>query len=159
MWIPNIRKHTNPLVIATYKMKKRQLWHRGFRRHSSLQAAWDTSIARTIIIVTFHLADISIVICRWEAPRDVFCLLLEFKAIRPLNTPTLPCRTYTIPTHSFGVRMDKTPQSFIRQILLYLTHSGRYPIDYEYWSVSKLGCCVSIPIARCNGTVWLSINS
>jgi len=28
-------------------MKKRQLWDRGFRRNSSSQAAWDTSIART----------------------------------------------------------------------------------------------------------------
>ena len=28
-------------------MKKRQLWDRGFRRNSSLQAAWGTSIART----------------------------------------------------------------------------------------------------------------
>ena len=30
-----------------YKMKKRQLWDQGFRRNSSLQAAWDISIART----------------------------------------------------------------------------------------------------------------
>ena len=29
------------------KNKKRQLWDRGSRRNSSLQAAWDTSIART----------------------------------------------------------------------------------------------------------------
>ena len=28
------------------KFKKRQLWDRGFRQKSSLQAAWDTSIAR-----------------------------------------------------------------------------------------------------------------
>ena len=27
-----------------YKIKKRQLWDRGFHRNSSLQAAWDTSI-------------------------------------------------------------------------------------------------------------------
>ena len=29
-----------------YKMKKRQLWDRGFRRNLSLQAVWDTSITR-----------------------------------------------------------------------------------------------------------------
>ena len=45
-----------------YKMKKRQLWDWGIHRDSSVQAACDTSIARTIIIITFHLADISIVI-------------------------------------------------------------------------------------------------
>ena len=35
------------IYIYTYKIKKRQVWDRGFRRNSSLQAAWDTSIART----------------------------------------------------------------------------------------------------------------
>ena len=33
--------------LPNYKMKKPQLWDRGFRRKSSLRDAWDTSIART----------------------------------------------------------------------------------------------------------------
>ena len=32
------------LESSYYKIKKRQLWDRGFHRNSSLQAAWDTSI-------------------------------------------------------------------------------------------------------------------
>ena len=36
-----------PWFDVLKKMKKRQLWDRGFRRNSSLQDAWDTSIAST----------------------------------------------------------------------------------------------------------------
>ena len=32
-----------------------------------MQAAWDTSIARTIIIITFHIADVSVVILSLES--------------------------------------------------------------------------------------------
>ena len=35
------------LLLVYYKIYKRRLWQRGFRRNSYLQAAWDTSIART----------------------------------------------------------------------------------------------------------------
>ena len=44
----NSSYHVGPYLSVWYitKWKKRQLWDRGFRRNSSLQAAWDTSIAR-----------------------------------------------------------------------------------------------------------------
>ena len=41
----HFEKHKN--ITFSYDIKKRQLWDRGFRRNSYLQAEWDTSIART----------------------------------------------------------------------------------------------------------------
>ena len=40
-----------------YKMKKRQLRDRGFRRNSYLQAVWDTLIARTVLRVSCDLIE------------------------------------------------------------------------------------------------------
>ena len=52
-WVPQLsdfvplNKDLTFLMRSHNKMKKCQLWDRGFRRNSSSQAAWDTSIART----------------------------------------------------------------------------------------------------------------
>ena len=75
-----------------------------------------------------------------------------------LNTRTLPCRTYTMPTRSFGVRMNNPSVSFSADYRTYTLDNSLF-LDYDYWSVNKLGCCISIPIARCNGRVELSIDS
>ena len=63
-----------------------------------------------------------------------------------------------MPTRSFGVRMNNPSVSFSADYRTYTLDNSLF-LDYDYWSVNKLGCCISIPIARCNGRVELSIDS
>ena len=127
VWIhTNICKQTKLTRYHYYKMKK-------------------TSVVRLMIFVEIHLCKLRatlrsrvlpsllrsilptfrLLFCRSKASRDVFWLLVEFKAnrLRVLNTRTHPCRTYTIPAHSFGVRMNKPSVLFAADYCT--THPGQ----------------------------------
>ena len=102
--------------------------------------------------------------CRSKASRDVFWLLVEFKANRPLNTRGLPCRTYTIPTHSFGVRTNKpsvlyaadyctyTPLTIAYFLIMTIGRSISWGVAYRYILPAAIGgwSCLSIPISFIN---------
>ena len=52
------------------------------------------------------------------------------------------------------------PQSLLCGRLLYLqTLDNTLFIDFDYWSVHMLGCCISTPIALCNRRVELSFDT
>ena len=124
-------------------MKKRPLGDWGFRRDSSVQKLRAILRSRVLssllrsIFPTFRL-----LFCRSKASRDVFWLLVEFKANLLLNTRTLPCRTYTIPTHSYGVRMSWL-SLMACPLLGVLRIDTCCPLAIGGWS------CLSIPIS-CN---------
>ena len=78
---------TSPCILY-YQIKKRQLWDRGFRRNSSLQAAWDTYIPGIYIYTVYMCSILALGGTPW----------LKSPALRPL--PDTYLSYYTIP----GVR-------------------------------------------------------
>ena len=115
-------------------------------------------------IITFHLADISIVILSFKTISRCVKLLVEFKANRLLSTRTLSCRTYTIPTHSFGVRIKKpsvfyaadyctyTPWPIAYVLFTTIGLSISCGVAYRYLLPAVIGgwSCLSIPISFLN---------
>ena len=83
----------------------------------------------------------------------MFRLLVEFKANRVSNTRTLPCRTYIIPTHSFGVRMNNPSVLYAADYCTYTPWTIAYFLIMTIGLSISWGCCRSIPIARCNRRV------
>ena len=123
---PNIWKQTKPLIIIM-KWKCVSCEIEDFvethlcKLRGTLRSRVLSSLLRSILL-TFRL-----LFCRWKASRDMFWLLVKFKANRLLNTRTLPCRTYTVPTHSFGVRMDNPSVFYAADTVPYT------PWTIAYW--------------------------
>ena len=140
-------------------MRKRQLWDWGFSRDSSVQDACDTSIARTIIIVAFHLADISIVILSFKgiSRRILTVGRVQSQSLNKYQDPSLQ-----EVHHAYSPLWcsHEQPFSLLCRRLRYLhTLDNSLFLYYDYWSVNMLGFCISTPIARCNRRVELSIDT
>ena len=159
MWIhTNICKQTKPLIIIIKWTNVSCEIEDFVETHlcklcAILRSRVLSSLLRSIL-PAFRL-----LFCRSKTSRNVFWLLVEFKANCLLNTRTLPCSTYTIPTHSFGVRMNNPSVLYAADYCTYTPWTIAYFLIMTIGLSISWGCCRSIPIARCNRKVELSIDT